>query len=173
VAIVTLVLWILTAAAGITLLNAGGARRAQAPAPPAVELPEKTPAGAGAGQRRSTAVPLGPDGRPPPVPHATVTVQAGEHPLLEFAHPALAVAGMAVWFMFTFVHYHPLAWVAFGILVAALSLGLLWLVRNRQAVRDHAQAAWQFPPRLIALHGFAAGVSLALTVLTALIASRG
>jgi hypothetical protein len=171
VAILTLVLWTLTAAAGITLLRAGGnARRIEAESSRAAELPSAAPAAVPAG--RSAAVPLTADGLPPPVPHVRVTAQPGEHPLLEFTHPALAVAGMACWFMFTFVHYTPLAWISFGILVVTLSAGLGWLVRNNQALRNHAKAAWHFPPRLIALHGFAAGVSIVLTVLTALIASH-
>jgi hypothetical protein len=171
VAIVTLVLWILTAAAGVTLLRTGGARRMPAPGRPGIELPTRTPVEAAAA--RSSAIPLTPDGLPPPVPHIRVTTQPGEHPLLEFAHPALAVAGMACWFMFTFVHYRPLAWVSLGILVVALSLGFGWLIRNNQAVRNHVQGAWHFPPRLALLHGFMAAFSLTLTVLTALIASHG
>lgn len=170
-AIVTLVLWMLTAAAGITLLRTGGnARRAEAESRTA-ELPSPTPAAVPAA--RSAAIPLTPEGLPPPVPHTRVTAEPGEHPLLEFTHPALAVAGMACWFMFTFVHYRPLAWISFGILVVTLSAGLSWLVRNNQAVRNHQKAAWHFPPRLVALHGLAAGVSIVLTVLTALIASHG
>jgi hypothetical protein len=172
VAIVTLVLWILTAAAGVTLLRTGGAdRRTQPPERAAVELPARTPIEAAA--VRSKAIPLTPDGLPPPVPHSRVTTRPGEHPLLEFSHPALAIAGMACWFMYTFIHYRPLAWVSFGILVVALSLGLGWLLRNNQAVRNHAQGAWHFPPRLAVLHGFVAGLSLTLTVLTALIAGHG
>jgi hypothetical protein len=171
VAIVTLVLWILTAAAGITLLRTGGANRRQSRQRPAVEVPARTPVEAAAA--RSTAIPLTPDGLPPPVPHSRVTTRPDEHPLLEFSHPAMAVAGMACWFMYTFVHYRPLAWVSFGILVVAMSLGLGWLLRNNQAVRNHALGAWHFPPRLAVLHGFVAAVSLTLTVLTALIASHG
>jgi hypothetical protein len=172
VAIVTLVLWILTAAAGITLLRTGGAaRRTQNSQPAAVETAARTPVEAGAA--RSRAVPLTPEGLPPPVPHIRVTAQPGEHPLLEFSHPALAVAGMACWFMYTFVHYRPLAWVSLGILVVAIGLGLGWLIRNNQAVRNHARGAWHFPPRLIMLHGSVAAVSITMTVLTALIASHG
>ncbi len=185
-AILTLVLWALTAAAGVTLLRAGGAaRRAEADRPgeaaPGTEtgVPAVTSSLAAAGPPgsapapRMAAIPLTPEGLPPPVPHARVTTRPGEHPLLEFAHPALAVTGMACWFMFTFVHYRPLAWIAFGILVVALSVGLGWLIRNNHEVRNHARFAWHFPPRLVALHGFAAALSITLTVLTALIASHG
>jgi len=169
-AIVVLVLWLATAVAGVILLRAGGAaRRAAASAAPARQ---SVPADAMAGTRLA-AVPLTPDGRPPPGPHVRVTTPDGEHPLLEFSHPALAVTGIACWMMFAFVHYRPLAWIAFAILVLTVLLGLGWLIRNRQAEGRQASAAWSFPPRLIWVHGLVAGSSLVLTVLTAIIAGRG
>jgi hypothetical protein len=119
------------------------------------------------------AVPLRPDGRPPPGPHVHVATPTGEHPLLEFSHPTLAVTGIACWMMFAFIHYRPLAWIAFAILLVTLLLGLGWFVRNRQAARQHARAAWPFPRRLVLTHGLVAGLSIVLSVLTALTASRG
>jgi len=169
-AIVTLVLWVITASAGVSLLATGGAarRRRLAAAAAARQAEHPVPAPA-----RVAAVPLTPEGKPPPVPRVRVTTQPGEHPLLEFAHPALALAGLAVWFMFTFIHYHPMAWISFAILVATICAGLSWLIANRRAARHNATSAWTFPPRLIALHGAAAAVAITLTVLTALMASRG
>jgi hypothetical protein len=168
-AIVVLVLWLATAAAGITLLRAGGAaRQAAASAAPARQ---NVPAEAIAGGRLP-AVPLTPEGRPPPGPHVQVRTPDGEHPLLEFSHPALAVTGIACWMMFAFVHYAPLAWIAFAILVVTLLVGLGWLIRNRQDASRRAPAAWSFPPRLILIHGAVAASSLVLTVLTAILASR-
>jgi len=168
-AIVTLVLWAITAGLGVSLLATGGAARrrrlaadvARDPARP-VPAPVRVP-----------AVPLTAEGKPPPVPRVRVATPPGEHPLLEFSHPALAITGLAVWFMFTFVHYHPLAWISFGILVATIGAGLSWLIGNRRAARHNPKTAWTFPPRLIVFHGAAAAVAIALTVLTALIASRG
>jgi hypothetical protein len=169
-AIVVLVLWLATAVAGVTLLRAGGAaRRAAASAAPARQA---VAAEAMAGTRLA-AVPLTPDGRPPPGPHVRVTTLEGEHPLLEFSHPALAVTGIACWMMFTFVHYQPLAWIAFAILVLTLLVGLGWLIRNRQEAGRQASATWSFPPRLIWVHGLVATSSLVLTALTAILASRG
>jgi hypothetical protein len=170
VAIVALVLWVITAAAGVSLLNTGGAARrraAEAARAPAV------PAPAAATPARSAAIPLTADGRPPPVPHAKVATPPGEHPLLEFSHPALAITGAACWFMYVFVRYTPFAWISFGILMAAIALGLTWLVRNTQAARRHASAAWRFPPQLVALHGGAAAIAITLSVLTAVSASHG
>jgi len=160
-AIVTLVLWVITAAAGISLLSTGGAARRAAAArtagPPA----------------RTGAIPLTEEGKPPPGPRATVATPPGEHPLLEFSHPALALTGLACWFMFVFVHYHPFAWISFGILVVTIGVGLSWLARNTRDARRHVSAAWTFPRRLVALHGLAAAIAITLTVLTALSASRG
>ena len=190
-AIFVLVLWLATAGAGATLLWAGGTERhsradttldQQVLAEPVLadtvladtvladsslaRLLEAKPAHIG-------AVPLRPDGRPPAGPHVHVATPVGEHPLLEFSHPTLAVAGIACWMMFTFIHYRPLAWIAFAILLVTLVVGLGWFVRNRQAARRHASAAWPFPRRLVLTHGLVAGLSIVLSVLVALTASRG
>ena len=162
-AIAALVLWLCTAAAGVTLLRAGTARRresagqAAAPAEPLVRI---------------GAVPLTAEGKPPPGPRARVSTPPGEHPLLEFSHPALAATGVACWLMFTLVHYRPFAWICFGVLVATLLVGFGWYVRNRRAAVREERGGWTFPPRLIALHGAAAALSITLTVVTALVASR-
>lgn len=163
-AIAALVLWLCTAAAGVTLLRAGTARRrASAPetAAPAEPL------------LRIGAVPLTPEGKPPRGPHARVATPPGEHPLLEFSHPALATIGVASWLMFTLVQYRPFAWISFAVLVATLLVGISWYARNRQAAVGQERAGWAFPPRLIALHGTAAALSIMLTVVTALVASGG
>ena len=163
-AIAALVLWLCTAAAGVTLLRAGTTRRREAvpqaavPAEPLVRI---------------GAVPLTAAGKPPPGPHARVSSPAGEHPLLEFSHPALATVGVACWLMFTLVHYRPFAWISFAVLVATLLVGIGWYVRNRRIAQRNERGDWTFPPRLIALHGAAAALSITLTVVTALAASHG
>ncbi len=161
-AIVTLVLWVITAAAGVSLLGTGGAARRAAAAARTAGTPART-----------GAIPLTDEGKPPPVPRVKVETPPGEHPLLEFSHPALALTGLACWFMFVFVHYHPFAWISLGILVVTIGVGLSWLARNTRDARRQASAAWRFPSRLVALHGLAAAVAITLTVLTALSASRG
>jgi hypothetical protein len=198
VAVLTLVLWTITAAAGVSLLRTGGtakrqaaeARRASAEAAASAEATAPVEAGTAraAGRTataeaqtaraattlpRSLALPRTDEGKPPPVPRVKVATPPGEHPLLEFSHPALAVTGFACWFMFTFVHYVQFAWISFGILLVTIALGLTWLARNVQAARHHASGAWKFPPRLVAAHGAGAAVGIALTVLTALVASHG
>jgi hypothetical protein len=201
VAIATLVLWVLTAAAGLVLLTAGGAaKRAAAqqaadarqaagaqetagvPAVP-VMVPGTDPAPgaagsprAGSGSARPAPAPLrSMAGRaePPPIPRVKVHATPGEHPLLEFSHPLLGLVGLGVWFIFVGTHHAPLAWVAFGILVAAIAAGLSWLARNaRAARRGERPARAGFPPRLVVLHGLAASATFVVAVLAALTASH-
>ena len=168
-AIVVLVLWLATAIAGVTLLRAGGAARRAAES--AALARQTVPVEALAGTRVA-AVPMTPAGGPPPSPHVRVVTPDGEHPLLEFSHPALAVIGIACWMMFTFVHYQPLAWISFTILTVTLLLGLAWVARNLRAVSRGASAAWPFPPRLALVHGLMGASSLVLSVLTAIVASH-
>ena len=162
-AIVVLALWITAAVAGVTLLRAGGAARRHAAA--------SVPAEAESAVVRIGALPMTADGRPPPGPHVRVESQAGEHPFLEFCHPALAVTGIACWLMFVLVHYRPFAWISFGILVVTMAVGLSWLAASRRSEVGGSGATWEFPPRLVALHGVVVVLAIALTVLTAISAS--
>jgi hypothetical protein len=183
-AIAALILWVLTASAGVSLLSSGRAARGAAagPARPADAAGGRGPdhpadAAAGAAQpagapARFAAIPLTEDGGPPPVPHAKVAAPPGEHPLLQFSHPALALIGFGFWLAFVLVHYRPLAWISFAILVVTLGAGLSWLGGNALAARRRQGVPRGFPPRLIVLHGLAAAATLALTVLTALSAGH-
>ncbi len=191
-AIVALVLYVITVAAGVSLLGTGGAARRREAEAEAAEAASKE-AGAGAEttlatahatspaaeavrapglQARLAAVPLTAEGKPPPGPKVKVVAPPGEHPLLEFSHPALAFTGLACWFMYVFVRYTPFAWISFGILMVAIAIGLTWMVHNLRAARRRLKGAWHFPPRLVLLHGTAAAVAIVLSVLTALSASH-
>jgi Flp pilus assembly protein TadB len=186
VAIVALVLYVITAAAGVSLLGAGGAARRReaeaaeaeaAKAEAALATAQTTTPAAEAGratgiQARLAAPPRTADGRPPPGPKVKVVAPPGEHPLLEFSHPGLAIVGLACWFMYVFVRYTPFAWISFGTLMVAIAIGLSWLVHNRRAARRRLKGAWHFPPRLVLLHGTAAAIAILLSVLTALSASH-
>jgi hypothetical protein len=164
-AIVVLLLWFGTAAAGLTLLGAGSAARAARAAAAAPDALAAAPV-------RIGAAPLTAAGKPPPIRHERVRTPAGDHTLLEFSHMALAITGIACWMMFTFVHYRPLAWIAFAILVVTLLIGLGWLTYNRHSARRQRDTGWSFPPRLIWLHGLVAACAITLTALTAVTASR-
>ena len=200
-AIAALVLWILTAAAGLVLFITGNAARraggAQAPGlqtagqrSPAQRPPEQRAPGqpapavavtvppAAAPAARPVAPPPGPGpaaGRaePPPIPRVKVHARPGEHPLLEFSHPTLGLIGMGLWFVYVGTRHAPLAWASFGILVVAIAAGLSWLARNRLAARREGKPARAgFPPRLVLLHGLTATATFTLAVLTALAASH-
>lgn len=161
-AIVALILWAVTACIGVSLLTAGNAaRRRAASSVPAASRPA-----------RYAAVPLTADGKPPPGPRTKVAAPPGEHPFLQFSHLALAVVGLAFWFLFVFIHDRPLAWISFGVLVVNIGAGLSWLAVNTRATGRREDGGRTFPPRLIVLHGGAAAVAIALTVVTALVASH-
>ena len=102
----------------------------------------------------------------------------GLRSLLEFAHPASAIIGLGFWLGYTFVHYRPLGWIAFGLVTATVCLGLSWFAANTRAARRQRQDERQprkapsFSTRLIALHGGAAAVTFMLAALTALVLSR-
>ena len=172
-AIAALFLWVLTAGVGVSLLSSSRAARGTATSPaPAAGAPAG-PGQAPGAPARYAALPLTEDGRPPPGPHVKVAAPPGEHPLLQFSHPALALTGLGFWLAFVLVRYRPLAWISFGILVVTLGAGLGWLASNVLAARRRQDAARVFPPRLIAVHGLAAAATLTLTVLTALSAGHG
>ena len=171
-AIAALVLWVLTAAAGLVLFITGSAARRtgreqaggeqatgqQAHQPPSSGTTQATrtdqradPAPASvvtvppaqAQAARPVAPPRAPGpgtGRaePPPIPRVKVHAKPGEHPLLEFSHPALGLIGMGLWFVYVGTRHAPLAWASFGILVAAIAAGLSWLARNWLAARPAA-----------------------------------
>ncbi len=200
-AIAALVLWILTAAAGLVLFITGNAARraggAQAPGlqtagqrSPAQRATEQRAPGQPAPAVAVTVPPaVGPAARPvapppgrgpaagpaepPPIPRVKVHARPGEHPLLEFSHPTLGLIGMGLWFVYVGTRHAPLAWASFGILVVAIAAGLSWLARNRLAARREGKPARAgFPPRLVLLHGLTATATFTLAVLTALAASH-
>jgi hypothetical protein len=190
-AIAALVLWVLTAGAGLILFISGSAAKRsgdeQAPEHQREQAPEQAvPAPASAVTLPPAQTPAvrpavpsrapGPGARraePPPIPRVKVHGKPGEHPLLEFSHPALGLIGMGLWFVYVGTRHAPLAWASFGILVAAIAAGLSWLARNWLATRHgDRRAGAGFPPRLILLHGLTATATFALAVLTALAASH-
>jgi hypothetical protein len=176
VAIFVLVLWLATVGIGIALLRAGGAARVDAARVDAARVVVTATEARASVQlagvpARIGALPMTAEGKPPPVPHTRVVTPAGEHPLLEFTHPALAIVGLAFWAMFTFVHYRPMAWIALAVLLVTIGMGLAWLARSGRAQQTQAPGR-RFPPRLAGLHGLSAGLTILLALLSALVASR-
>jgi len=97
--------------------------------------------------------------------------------LVEFAHPAGGLIGLAFWLGFTLVHNRALGWIAFGLIAATACVGLGWFTANTRAARradpadpgDPGRPAPSFAGRLVALHGSAAALTVALAAFTALV----
>jgi hypothetical protein len=117
----------------------------------------------------------------------------GLRSLLEFAHPALAITGLAFWLGFTLVHNRALGWIAFGLVTATICLGLTWFAANTRAARrgqngrgqngrgqngrgqngrDRDEPAPSFGIRLVVLHGGGAAVTFVLAALSAFVLSH-
>jgi hypothetical protein len=123
VAIAALAVWAFTAGAGAYLLThvIAAKRAAAVPAPGA----------AGA----SSAV-------FPALPRTKVTAGPDDHPLREFSHPALALAGLGCWLAFTATDDLAFGWLACGALAATAGIGLSWFVSNaRSASQRQARQA--------------------------------
>jgi hypothetical protein len=199
VAIVVLVLWLFTAGAGFSLLASSNLSRARATA--AAPAKESATASVAAAQPAPDAEPVtasvasaaasaptpaqapakrqsraSRDRFAPPslVAARNAPVLPGLRSLLEFAHPAFAIIGLGFWLGYTFVHYRPLGWIAFGLVTATVCLGLSWFAANTRAAqrRPQDEPGPSFSTRLIALHGGAAAVTFTLAALTALVLGR-
>lgn len=97
----------------------------------------------------------------------------GARALLEFAHPASGLIGLAFWLGFSLVHNRVLGWIGFGLAAATACAGLAWFASNVRAAhrrdRDPAGPAPSFRGRLVALHGAGAALTFALAALAALV----
>lgn len=179
-AISVLLLWLLTASAGVRLLFTSGLGRQRDAAPAAAPVPERVPAtvpASGVPARVSKREARRAERRrydPPALTRARNEPMPGLKDLLEFAHPALGITGLAFWLGYTMVHNRVLAWIAFGVAVATASLGLAWFTANTRAARRRGESDGgpAFSTRLVAIHGTAAALTFALAALTALTARR-
>jgi hypothetical protein len=179
--IAALLLWLVTAGAGLYLLVSGrpahpgpdpspGVQPAEAPAPATV--PASGPVQPGLPQATIDALAAG--AKVPPITHTRVTTPPGQHPLLEFMHPALGAIGLGAWIAFVVTRFHAFAWIAFGVLLATIAAGLTWYTINARlaAARGsgaEAPAGRRYPPRRILIHGGAASTTLILALITILI----
>ena len=194
-AIVVLVLWLFTAGAGFYLLVTSNLGRARTAATTPAAQPATAPAesaivpAAAAGSASQPAAEMPPASKrevrraarnrfDPPSLTAAKNAPAvpGLRSLLEFAHPAFAIVGLGFWLGFTLVHDRALGWIAFGLVTAAVCLGLTWYTANARAARREgppgSEPAPAFRIRLVLLHGSTATVTFALAALTALVLSR-
>ena len=172
-AIAALLLWMCTAAAGGYLL-ASRARPADVESEPE---PEPAPAPVASAAKPATVPePSVPETRrakdrfdPPSLVRAKSEPLPGMRALAEFAHPALAIIGLAFWILYVMSRDRIFAAIGLGILLGAICAGLSWFTANDRAARSGRPYALRLSPRLLVLHG--AGAALTL-LLTALIAAR-
>lgn len=174
-AIVVLVLWVFTAGAGFYLLVTSSLGRAR-PAAPAAPRPQP----ASVTQPAAAAPPSAREARraarerwdPPSLVAAKqAPILPSARSLVEFAHPAGGITGLAFWLGFTLVHNRTLGWMAVGLIAATACVGLGWFTANARAARraDPGRPAPSFAGRLVALHGSAAALTITLAALTALV----
>ncbi len=178
-AVVVLVLWLFTAGAGVYLLATSTLGRAR----PAATTQAARPAPASVAAQPAPAAQPGPDAPSAPAsprdtkraarhrfdPPSLVAARnaplvPGARALLEFAHPVSGLIGFGFWLGFTFVHNRALGWIAFGLIAVTASLGLTWFAANTRAAERPT-----FSARLIAVHGGAAAVTVALAALAVLV----
>jgi hypothetical protein len=93
-------------------------------------------------------------------------------PLLEFTHPLLALTGLTFWIFFVMTDDRLFAWIAFGVVVATVLAGLSWALLTRRVARRAGRKPAVFPAHLVMIHGLAAACTLALVVISAVIATR-
>jgi hypothetical protein len=178
--IVVLVLWLFTAGAGFYLLLTSSLGRAR-PAGPSAPVPQPasvtqsaaaTSASAATPSRRAARRAARERWDPPSLVAARqAPILPGARSLVEFAHPAGGLIGLGFWLGFTLVHNRMLGWIAFGLAAATACVGLGWFAANARAARraDPGRPAPSFAGRLVALHGSAAALTVALAALTALV----
>jgi hypothetical protein len=193
VAIAALVVWALTAAAGVYLLTSVmAAERAGAGPPAAPTVPDGGAAPTTTTPAASAGVPApvtgraephqaAPAGTPPrrrrglpPVASTKVSAPPGKHPLLEFCHPALGITGLACWYGFVATHDRAFAWVAVAVLAVTIGAGLGWMATSARSARHRAGGSGSaVPAHRVVIHALAAAATCGLAVIAILAASHG
>jgi hypothetical protein len=144
--IAAMLLWIFTAGAGVYLLAAGrpAAVSAGSEAEADAEAVTVPPSRAQYGIPPAAVQAMAAGARVPPITHTRITTQPGQHPLLEFMHPALGIVGLGIWIAYVATRFAAFAWASFAVLLLAIAAGLTWYVANH---RHRAIAARAESPR--------------------------
>lgn len=152
-AIAALLVWMCTAAVGGYLLASRGRPDGAEPAaePEPVAVPET---------RRARD-----RWDPPSLVRAKNEPLPGMRALAEFAHPALAITGLAFWVAYVLTRDRVFAAIGLGILLGAICAGVSWFTVNKRAVKRGRADALVLSPRLLLLHGAGAALTLLLTAL--------
>jgi hypothetical protein len=181
-AVVVLVLWVFTAGAGFSVLitsNLKGDRVVSAAqlvpteARTAAPVPAPVPAPGPAAPVKDRFAPAS------LVAARNAPVVPGARALLEFAHPAFGIIGLAFWLGFSLVHSRVLGWIGFGLAAATACAGLTWFAVNVRTAHRRgrepadpagpAGSAPSFRGRLVALHGAGAALTVVLAALATVV----
>ena len=113
------------------------------------------------------------------------TQAAGRPPVIVISHAAVAVAGLGLWLAFVASDASALAWIAAGLILPAVGLGMATLVATlpgsavgagpaspgppqAQTAETASPSAGQMPVIVIALHGVLATATILLVLLAAI-----
>jgi hypothetical protein len=181
VAIAALLLWLCTAAVGsyllLTAVRSAGAESPAQEQAPAAGQPASAPVSAAAATAAAPARPARDKDRwdPPSLQRAKSEPLPGLRDLAEFAHPALAITGLAFWLCYVLSRDRLFAVIGLGILLGAICAGLSWFAVNNRAARRAAAggqagsgaAPLAFSSRMVALHAAGAVLTVLFAVLIA------
>jgi len=168
VAIAALLIWMCTAAVGAYLLTSR-ARPADDDAEPArahASAPHPEPVAA-PGAAAPAQRPRRDKDRfdPPSLVRAKSEPIPGGRALAEFAHPALAIIGLAFWILYVLSRDRVFAAIGLGVVLGAICAGLSWFTVNHRDVRKGQRSALALSPRLLILHGTGAALTLLFAAL--------
>jgi hypothetical protein len=168
VAIAALLIWMCTAAVGAYLLTSR-ARPAEddvdaEPAHAHAPYPEPV---AAQGAAAPAQKPRRPKDRfdPPSLVRAKSEPIPGGRALAEFAHPALAITGLAFWILYVLSRDRVFAAIGLGVVLGAICAGLSWFTVSHRGVREGRRGALALSPRLLLLHGAGAALTLLFAAL--------
>lgn len=170
-AIVALVVWMFTIAAGVYLLVTSTRPGARDDAE--VQSPQPVPAGFAAIEQPEAGAPTDPKVvartrfDPPSLARAKAEPVPGGRALAEFIHPLLGLVGFGLFVGYVLSHAWILGAIALGLGAGAVAAGLSWAVVNVRASRQDPppQHAMSFSPRLLLLHGAGAAIVILLAAL--------
>jgi hypothetical protein len=175
VAIAAMLFWMCTVAVGAYLLISrvhpadAGAEPEPQPEPVAAQAAPGAVGTAAATQSAPAAAPKPRRAKdrfdPPSLARAKAEPIPGLRALAEFAHPALAVIGLAFWILYVLSRDRVFAAIGLGIVLGAICAGLSWFTANRRAVAAGRRDALFLSPRLLILHGAGAAVTLLFAAL--------
>jgi hypothetical protein len=158
-AIVGLVVWTLTVAAGVYLLVTSTRTAPQAPA----SSPEPVTAAA----KPAVAMLDKTMFDPPSLARAKAEPLPGMRALGEFLHPLLGITGFGLFVGYVLVRDWFIGAMALGVGIGTVAAGVSWAVINVRAARRHPpdEHAMTFTPRLLILHGAGADATILVAAL--------